>query len=60
MLNKRLDVSVDHKSETNRKLLEKYYRPANCENLDRPKEAKTIWTSKQSAKDMKDADKYLD
>ena len=58
-VNKGLSVAVDFKSETNRQLLEKYYRPANCEYLDVPKVAKTIWTSKQTAKEVKDSDKCL-
>lgn len=58
-VNKGLSVSVDHKSETNRKLLDKYDRPANCQFLDVPKVAKTIWTSKQTGKEVKDADKSL-
>ena len=50
---------MDFNSETNRQLLEKYIRPANCEYLDVPKVAKTIWTSKQTAKEVKDSDKCL-
>ena len=37
----------------------KHNRPENCEYLDVPRVAKSIWTRKQTAKDIKDSDKAL-
>lgn len=58
-VNKGLSVNVDHKSDTVKTLMEKYSRPENCDYLEVPKVAKSIWTSKQTNKDVKDSDKCL-
>lgn len=59
MINKGLGSTLDHKSETIKSLLNKYERPENCEYLDIPKVARSIWTSRQTAKNIKDSDKLL-
>ena len=48
-----MESCVDHKSEAVQDLLKKYVRPGNCEYLDIPKVNKTVWTSKQTSKDLK-------
>lgn len=58
-INKALGSSVDHKNETVKELLNKYERPENCEFLDVPKVEKSIWTSRQTGKDLKDSDKQM-
>lgn len=58
-VNKGLSTSVEHKSEKIKKLMDKYDRPENCEFIDVPKVAKSIWTSKQTAKEVKESDKSL-
>ena len=58
-VNQRLESCIDHKSEAVQDLLKKYTRPGNCEYLDIPKVNKTVWTSKQTSKDLKESDRLL-
>lgn len=58
-INKALGSSVDHKNETVKELLNKYERPENCEFLDVPKVEKSIWTSRQTGKELKESDKQM-
>ena len=57
-VNQRLKSCVD-KSEAVQDLIKKYVRPGNCEYLDIPKVNKTVWTSKQTSKDLKESDRLL-
>ena len=57
-VNQRLESCVD-KSEAVQDLVKKYVRPGNCEYLDIPKVNKTVWTSKQTSKDLKESDRLL-
>lgn len=59
MVNKGLGSVLDHKTEGLKELLNKYERPENCEYLEVPKVAKSIWTSRDTGKEIKDSDKLF-
>lgn len=58
-VNKGLGSKLDHKCDAIKNLMDKYERPENCEYIDVPRVAKSIWTSKETAKELKDSDKLL-
>ena len=59
IVNQGSEATMDHKSKEVQELLDKYVRPENCEFLEVPKVNKVLWTSKDTAKHLKDTDRAL-
>ena len=58
-VNKGLSEPVDHKSPAVQELLSKYHRPESCDFLQVPLVNKLLWSSRQTNKDLKQADRAM-